>query len=62
MTSAFRRLNLELARHPRAPSAAFIDGTSAFDNSADDCFIDEVHLTDQGKELLVRHIADQLTP
>ena len=62
MTTAFRRLDLELARHSRGPSAAFIDGTSAFDNSTNDCFIDEVHLTDQGKEILIRHIADQLTP
>lgn len=60
MANALRRLGSELARQKRGPDADFVDSTSAFDGSSDDCFIDEVHLTERGKELLLVHMANQL--
>jgi hypothetical protein len=60
LTEAMRRLRTELWRHARGANAAFIDSTSAFDNSTDDCFVNEVHLTGQGEKLLLIHIANEL--
>jgi hypothetical protein len=60
MTEVLSRLRAELLRQDRGANATFIDSTSACDRSTEDCFVDEVHLTFHGKELLLLHIANEL--
>ena len=61
MKMAMRRLRSELAQQGLGNNAIFIDGTTAFDQANEDCFIDEVHLTRRGNELLLQHITDGLS-
>jgi hypothetical protein len=57
MVRAFHQLHGELLTATIRTNTIFIDGNDAFDSSDDDCFIDEVHLTERGKELLLHFIA-----
>ena len=43
-----------------ASGTVLVDGTSAFDGSTETCFVDEVHLTDRGYELLVGKIISSI--
>jgi hypothetical protein len=62
MAEGFRRVIARLqAEAGTFPGAVhFIDATTAFDSTDAGCFIDEVHLTEDGNRLLCRHIADSL--
>jgi hypothetical protein len=61
MKATFQRLRSELDRQQLGSHSTFIDSTTAFDQSTEDCFYDEVHLTRRGNELLVQYITDHLT-
>lgn len=56
MADYLAALAARLEALPLAAGVAFVDGTAAFDGSAETCFVDEVHLTDRGYELLVEKI------
>ncbi len=58
MTDALSGLRAELSRQERRQNAAFIDSTPACDDSTEDCFVDEVHLTGHGKQMLLNLIAN----
>jgi len=60
MNTVLLRMRTEISLRQRGKTAAFVDSTTAFDTSDEDCFVDEVHLTARGKELLLRHVSDQL--
>ncbi len=60
MATVLARLRTELAQQTEGTNRIFLDGSRAFDGSTEDCFIDEVHLTGQGKRLLVGYIAEHL--
>jgi lysophospholipase L1-like esterase len=61
MQASFRRLSSELMQWQAESNTVVIDATKAFDDAADDCFQDEVHLTFRGNELLLQYITGQLS-
>lgn len=56
MTDYMGRLAGRMRALPLADGTVFVDGTTAFDQSEETCFVDEVHLTDRGYELLIDRI------
>ena len=60
MMKTLRRFGSELSHQKRDGNAYFVDSTTAFDSSTEDCFVDEVHLTERGKALFLQHLVKQL--
>ena len=52
----FTSIDSALTINPFTIKTNYINGTRAFDIVDDECFIDEVHLTEKGNQLLVQYI------
>jgi hypothetical protein len=61
MTHAMSSLRADLLQQKRRVNAAFIDSTPFCDESTEDCFVDEAHLTGPGKHRLLLLIANSLS-
>ena len=56
MTEMFTSIDSALTINPFTIKTIYVNGTRAFDIVDDECFIDEVHLTEIGNQLLVQYI------
>jgi hypothetical protein len=56
MVDMFHKLDSALTVSRFTANTIYVNSNSAFDGTSGDCFTDEVHLTDEGNRLLLRHI------
>ena len=56
MTEMFTSIDSALTINPFTLKTIYVNGTRAFNIVDDECFIDEVHLTEKGNQLLVQYI------
>ncbi|MCX5700016.1 MAG: hypothetical protein NTZ63_00510 [Candidatus Omnitrophica bacterium] len=52
----YSKIDSTLAKYPFAGNTIYINGNRAFDDTHNDCFVDEVHINDQGEKILVQYI------
>ncbi len=60
MADFIRALNARLEQFDFPGSTYYVDGTKAFDDTESQCFIDEVHLSTEGKMLLANFIVGEI--
>lgn len=56
MTEMYTSIDSALTTIPFTIKTIYVNGTKAFNSVDDDCFVDEVHLTEKGNQLLVQYI------
>jgi hypothetical protein len=58
MVHMLNRLDSALNVSQFTPNTIYVNSTTAFDGTNDNCFTDEVHLTEEGNRLLLRYVFD----